>query len=66
MAVFEREAATAASSCIMKENGIPSERSADMLEPFVDSPGDNQEPDQEYGESPVSNNELGFDGLLWA
>ncbi|GMN38139.1 hypothetical protein TIFTF001_007373 [Ficus carica] len=65
-AVLEREAATASSSCILKDYGIPSERSADMSRPYVDSLGDNQAPDQEYGDSPVSNFEIGFDGLLWA
>ena len=65
-AVLEREAATASSSCILKDYGIPSERSADMSRPYVDSLGDNQVPDQEYGDSPVSNFEISFDGLLWA
>lgn len=66
VAVLEREAAITASSCILKDNGIPSERSADLLEPYVDSRGDNQASDQDYGDSPVSNFEIGFDGILWA
>ncbi|CAN6561396.1 unnamed protein product [Malus baccata var. baccata] len=58
--VLEREAAAAASSCILKDYGIPSERSSDLLEPYADSLGDNQ------GDSPVSNLEIGFDGIIWA
>lgn len=64
--VLEREAATAASSCILKDYGIPSERSSDLLEPYVDSLGDNQAVDQDIGDSPVSNLEIGFDGIIWA
>uniref|UniRef100_A0A803NQE4 Protease Do-like PDZ domain-containing protein n=1 Tax=Cannabis sativa TaxID=3483 RepID=A0A803NQE4_CANSA len=63
--VLEREASTAASSCILKDYGIPSERSSDLLEPYVDSVGDNQSLDKDYADSPVSNFEIGFDGLLW-
>ncbi|GAV79076.1 Trypsin domain-containing protein/PDZ_2 domain-containing protein, partial [Cephalotus follicularis] len=66
LAVLEREAATAASTCILKDYGIPSERSSDLLEPYVDSLGDNNGIDQEIGDSPVSSLEIGFDGLLWA
>ncbi|XP_018822154.1 protease Do-like 2, chloroplastic [Juglans regia] len=66
IAVLEREAATAASSCILKDYGIPSERSSDLLEPYLDLGGDNQAIiDQDFGESPVSNLEIGIDGLLW-
>ncbi|ONH93785.1 hypothetical protein PRUPE_8G252400 [Prunus persica] len=64
--VLEREAATAASSCILKDYGIPSERSSDLLEPYVDSLGDNQAVNQDIGDSPVSNLEIGFDGIIWA
>ncbi|OVA15090.1 Peptidase S1 [Macleaya cordata] len=66
LAVLEREAAAAASSRILKDYGIPSERSSDLLEPYVHLSEDNQAIDQEFGDSPVSNFELGFDGLLWA
>lgn len=56
-----------ASSCILKDYGIPSERSSDLLEPFVDLLGDDKgTEDRTYGDSPVSNLEIGFDGLLWA
>ncbi|XP_050140377.1 protease Do-like 2, chloroplastic isoform X2 [Malus sylvestris] len=64
--VLEREAAAAASSCILKDYGIPSERSSDLLEPYADSLGDNQAVDQDIGDSPVSNLEIGFDGIIWA
>ncbi|XP_052170643.1 protease Do-like 2, chloroplastic [Diospyros lotus] len=67
LAVLEREAAAAASSCILKDYGIPSERSSDLSEPYVDPLGDNQAMGhQDLGESPVSNLEIGFEGLLWA
>ncbi|XP_021279604.1 protease Do-like 2, chloroplastic isoform X1 [Herrania umbratica] len=66
LAVLEREAAMAASSRILKDYGIPSEKSDDLLEPYVDSVRDNQAIEQDYGDSPVSNLEIGFEGLLWA
>lgn len=67
IAVLEREAAIAASSCILRDYGIPSERSSDLLEPYVDISGDEKGMvDQNYGDSPVSNVEIGFEGLLWA
>lgn len=64
---MEREAATTASSCTLKDYGIPSERSSDLSEPYlcVDSLGDNQSQDQDFGESPVSNMEISFDGIIW-
>lgn len=65
LAVLDREAASAASMCILKDYGIPSERSADLSEPYIDSE-DNQVPNEEIGDSPVSNLEIGFEGLLWA
>ena len=39
LTVLEREADMAASSRILKDYGIPSERSDDFLEPYVDSLG---------------------------
>ncbi|GMH31010.1 hypothetical protein Nepgr_032853 [Nepenthes gracilis] len=66
IAVLERESMEAASSGILKDYGIPSGRSADLLEPYFDILGDNNAADQEIGDSPVSNLEIGFDGLLWA
>ncbi|XP_020586865.1 protease Do-like 2, chloroplastic isoform X2 [Phalaenopsis equestris] len=65
LAVLDREAAIAASMSILKGYGIPSERSADLLEPYIDIE-DNQLPYEEIGDSPVSNSEIGFEGLLWA
>ncbi|GAY40843.1 hypothetical protein CUMW_054960 [Citrus unshiu] len=47
-----REAAVAASSCILKDYGIPSERSSDLLEPYVDPLGENQAINQDSGDSP--------------
>lgn len=65
LAVLDREAAASAAACILKDYGIPSERSADLLEAYIDIE-DNQAPHDEIGDSPVSNLEIGFDGLLWA
>ncbi|KAF8089707.1 hypothetical protein N665_0498s0009 [Sinapis alba] len=66
VAVLEREASNSASLCILKDYGIPSERSADLREPYVDPIDDTQALDQGFGDSPVSNLEIGFDGLVWA
>ncbi|KFK37547.1 hypothetical protein AALP_AA4G271000 [Arabis alpina] len=66
VAVLEREASNSASVCILKDYGIPSERSADLLEPYVDPIDDTQALGQGFGDSPVSNLEMGFDGLVWA
>ncbi|KAF7818249.1 protease Do-like 2, chloroplastic [Senna tora] len=68
IAVLEREESAAASSCILRDYGIPAERSSDLLKPYVDSvgDGDDQPLDREFGDSPVSNFEIGIDGLLWA
>ncbi|KAL3605020.1 hypothetical protein D5086_005879 [Populus alba] len=66
LVVLEREAASASSFHILKDYGIPSERSSDLSEPYVDSLEDNQAAVQDFGNSPISNLEIGFDGLLWA
>ncbi|PHT86253.1 Protease Do-like 2, chloroplastic [Capsicum annuum] len=67
LVVLEREAASSASSSILKDYGIPAERSLDLLEPYIDSIGPDEATDQhEFGDSPVSNSEFGYDGLLWA
>lgn len=67
LAILDREASLVASSCILKDYGIPSERSADLSEPYIDIIEENQviEP-QNFGDSPVTSSEFGFDGLLWA
>ncbi|GKV12048.1 hypothetical protein SLEP1_g23250 [Rubroshorea leprosula] len=64
IAVLDRIAASAASSCILKDYGIPFERSPDLLEPYVDLE-DNQAMEQDLGDTPVSNSEIGFDGIIW-
>ncbi|CAI9288654.1 unnamed protein product [Lactuca saligna] len=72
LAVLEREASSAASSCILKDYGIPSERSSDLLEPYVDpiGTGENQVMDDNdlgVGDTPpITNSEFGSDGLQWA
>ncbi|KVI03906.1 PDZ domain-containing protein [Cynara cardunculus var. scolymus] len=67
LAVLEREASSAASSCILKDYGIPSERSSDLLEPYVDPVGENQVIEHhDLGDSPITNSDFGFDGLQWA
>ncbi|KAL0437573.1 UNVERIFIED_CONTAM: Protease Do-like 2, chloroplastic [Sesamum radiatum] len=68
LVVLERESALAASTSILKGYGIRSERSSDLLEPYVDSIVQNEGAmDQhQFGDSPVSNSEFGYDGLLWA
>ncbi|KAK3004157.1 hypothetical protein RJ639_019053 [Escallonia herrerae] len=67
LAVLEREVSAAASSRILTDYGIPSQRSSDLLEPYVDPLVVNDATEhQNLGDSPVSNSEFGFDGLLWA
>ncbi|KAI3460841.1 hypothetical protein Pfo_017504 [Paulownia fortunei] len=67
LVVLERESALAASTSILKGYGIPSERSSDLLDPYLDSIGSNEAMDQhQFGDSPVSNSEFGHDVLLWA
>ncbi|KAK9057270.1 hypothetical protein SSX86_022105 [Deinandra increscens subsp. villosa] len=67
LAVLEREASSAASPCILKDYGIPSERSSDLLEPYVDPVGENEVLEHhDLGDSPVANSDFGFDGLQWA
>ncbi|KAF2314949.1 hypothetical protein GH714_037280 [Hevea brasiliensis] len=67
IAVMEREAASASASYILRDYGIPSERSPDLSEPYADSPSDKQVIEHDpLGDSPVSNLEIGLDGLLWA
>ncbi|XAR58487.1 Peptidase Do [Bertholletia excelsa] len=66
LVILEREAAAAASSRILKDYSIPSERSPDLLEPCEDSFCDSQiTGQQDSGQSPVSNAEFGFDALFW-
>ncbi|BAT95666.1 hypothetical protein LR48_Vigan02g110000 [Vigna angularis] len=66
VAVLDREAVAGASSSILSDYGIPSGRSSDLSKPFVDTLEGDQPANQEFGDSPVSNFEIGSDGLLWA
>lgn len=66
LVVLDREEAAAASSDIQKEHAIPSVRSLDLSEPYVDTNHDVQNQGEDFGDSPVTNFELGVDCLLWA
>ncbi|KAI4340237.1 hypothetical protein MLD38_025096 [Melastoma candidum] len=66
VAVLEREAATATSSCILKDYGIPCKRSPDLLEQYVDSIADNEAVEQDFGDSPVSSLDIENEGILGA
>ncbi|OIV91300.1 hypothetical protein TanjilG_01831 [Lupinus angustifolius] len=66
VAVLEREAVATASSCILADYGIPSERSPDLLKPYVNSLEGETSSEKEFGDIPVSNYEIGVDGLFWA
>ncbi|GAU46915.1 hypothetical protein TSUD_402960 [Trifolium subterraneum] len=65
--VLEREDVIATTITLLDDYGIRSERSPDLREPYVDSleVEGGQPADQEFGDSPVSNNEVGHDGLFW-
>ncbi|GAA0139699.1 hypothetical protein Leryth_004902 [Lithospermum erythrorhizon] len=66
LVVLEREAATAASTRILKDYGIPSDKSSDLTAPYAEATNDNQiVNDREFGDTPTSNSEFGFEGLLW-
>ncbi|XP_015637470.1 protease Do-like 2, chloroplastic isoform X2 [Oryza sativa Japonica Group] len=66
LVVLDREEATTASSDILKEHAIPSVRSSDLSEPYVDTEQEIQKPNDDFGDSPVTNYEMGVDCLLWA
>ncbi|KAL4202578.1 hypothetical protein AMTRI_Chr02g264330 [Amborella trichopoda] len=66
LAVLDREAASIASPRILKDYGIPSERSSDLAEPYLDSSEDDLALSGDLDDIPASNLEIGFDGLLWA
>ncbi|XP_075098709.1 protease Do-like 2, chloroplastic isoform X1 [Nicotiana tabacum] len=67
LVVLEREAALDASSSILKDYGIPAERSSDLMGAYVDSIEHSEATNQQnFGDSPVSNLEFGSEGLLWA
>ncbi|CAN1354320.1 Protease Do-like 2, chloroplastic [Linum perenne] len=67
MVVLGKKPSRRASSKILRDYGIPSERSDDLLEPYDDS---NVETNQlvangDSGDCPVSNMEIEVDGMLW-
>ncbi|CAN4101195.1 unnamed protein product [Withania somnifera] len=64
LVVLEREEALSASASILRDYGIPAERSSDLLGPYVDCM--EQSEATNHGGSPVSNSEFGYEGLLWA
>ncbi|CAD6334642.1 unnamed protein product [Miscanthus lutarioriparius] len=66
LVVLHREEAAAASSDILKEHAIPSIRSSDLSQPYVETKNDIQKTSEDFGESPVTNFEMGIDCLLWA
>ncbi|KAK3137504.1 hypothetical protein QOZ80_5BG0453150 [Eleusine coracana subsp. coracana] len=66
LVVLDREEANAASSDILKEHAIPSVRSSGLSEPYVDPAEEIQKTSEDFGESPVTNFEMGIDCLLWA
>ncbi|CAN0899073.1 Protease Do-like 2, chloroplastic [Linum grandiflorum] len=68
LVVLEKEPALGASSQVLLDYGIPSERSSDLLQPYVDSNVENNQPvaNGDFGDSPVTNLEIGVDGILWA
>jgi len=66
LVVLHREEAIAASSEILKEHAIPSVRSSDLSEPYVEAKNEVQKTSEDFGESPVTNFEMGIDCLLWA
>ncbi|XP_059300941.1 protease Do-like 2, chloroplastic isoform X1 [Lycium ferocissimum] len=66
LVVLEREEAQSASASILKDYGIPAERSSDLQGPYVDSMEQGEATNQQtFGDSPVSNSEFGYEGLLW-
>lgn len=67
LVVLHREEADAASSDILKEHAIPSLRSSDLSEPYAEANNNEiQKTSEDFGESPVTNFEMGIDCLLWA
>ncbi|KAL9263506.1 Protease Do-like 2, chloroplastic-like protein [Drosera capensis] len=66
LAVLEKESAMSASSSILEDFGIASERSADLFEPYVDHLCENHSLEKEFGDSPVSNAVFGLYGVFWA
>ncbi|KAK4376312.1 hypothetical protein RND71_006989 [Anisodus tanguticus] len=67
LVALPREEALSASASILKDYGIPAERSSDLLGPYVDPIEQNEATNQhKFDDSPVSNSEFGYEGLLSA
>ncbi|CAL1388911.1 unnamed protein product [Linum trigynum] len=68
LVVLEKEAAVGSSSQVLQDYGIPCERSQDLLQPYVECNVEEGQSvvDGDFGDSPVSNLEIGVDGILWA
>ncbi|CAI0446089.1 unnamed protein product [Linum tenue] len=68
LVVLEMEAAVGSSSQVLQDYGIPCERSQDLLQPYVECNVEEGQSivDGDFGDSPVSNLEIGVDGILWA
>ncbi|KAJ4768206.1 protease Do-like protein [Rhynchospora pubera] len=66
LVVLDKEKAAEASPQILKDNGIPSGRSLDLYEPYVDLSEDNRLLDLDIGDTPITNSEIDSEGLLWA
>ncbi|KAJ3702015.1 hypothetical protein LUZ61_005720 [Rhynchospora tenuis] len=66
LVVVDKEKAAEASPRILKDNGIPSGRSTDLWQPYVDLSEDNRLLDLDIGDTPITNSEIDSEGLLWA
>ncbi|KAJ3669654.1 hypothetical protein LUZ60_011604 [Juncus effusus] len=66
LAVLDREESASASPHILKDHGIPSGRSSDLWEPYVDINEDNILSDPDVGDTPVNNADIESEGLVWA
>lgn len=64
--VVDKEKSAEASPRILKDNGIPSGRSTDLWEPYVDLSEDNRLLDLDIGDTPITNSDIESEGLLWA
>jgi PDZ domain len=66
LVVVDKEKAAEASPQILKDNGIPSGRSTDLFEPYVDLNEQNRLLDLDIGDTPIINSDIESEGLLWA
>ncbi|KAJ4846219.1 Protease Do-like 2, chloroplastic [Turnera subulata] len=65
LVVLERREASSASTYTLRDNGIPAQRSPDLLKPYVDSVEDNEASEKDSAGSPINNLEIEIDGLVW-